>query len=67
MTKLPPSAPAAATRPTASRWRITIARLFESRATAGASVLLALIVLAALLAPWIAPQNPYDLASLMCK
>ncbi|MGH6816175.1 MAG: ABC transporter permease [Hyphomicrobiaceae bacterium] len=35
---------------------------FESRLAAAALVLLALIILLAALAPWIAPQNPYDLA-----
>ena len=67
MTKLPPpvaSCAAPATRAPKGRWRGTFERLFESRIAACASVVLALIVLAALLAPWIAPQNPYDLASL---
>jgi peptide/nickel transport system permease protein len=36
----------------------------RSRIAAAAAAALALIVLAALLAPWIAPQNPYDLAKL---
>lgn len=34
----------------------------ESRLAVGAFVLLVLIIAAAVLAPWIAPQNPYDLA-----
>jgi peptide/nickel transport system permease protein len=38
------------------------AAFFESRVATASLVLLALIVLAALAAPWIAPQNPYDLA-----
>lgn len=33
----------------------------RSRTAAAAAVVLALIALAALLAPWLAPQNPYDL------
>lgn len=45
-------------------WRRLLAGFCESRvAVAGAIVLLALVLLA-LLAPWIAPQDPYDLAQL---
>jgi peptide/nickel transport system permease protein len=36
----------------------------QSRLGLAAAALLALLVLAALLAPWIAPQDPYDLAQL---
>ncbi len=48
---------------------MTLARRFAaefaaSRIALGSLALLAAIVLAALLAPWIAPQNPYDLAGL---
>ena len=43
-----------------------LARLWRgyraSRTAVAAAVVLAALVLAALLAPWIAPQNPYDLA-----
>lgn len=35
-----------------------------SRLALGGAVLLALILLAAVFAPWLAPQNPYDLAAL---
>ena len=38
------------------------AEFFESRIATTAFVLLAIIFLLALLAPWITPQNPYDLA-----
>ena len=41
-----------------------IREFFRSRTAAGALAMLALIMLAALFAPWIAPQNPYDLAQL---
>ena len=41
-----------------------IANYCESRTAIFGALLLVLIVLAALLAPWIAPQNPYDLAKL---
>src|SRR3989442_5170426 len=36
----------------------------EGRIALSGFVLLALLLLAALLAPWISPQNPYDLAQL---
>jgi peptide/nickel transport system permease protein len=35
---------------------------FESRVAGAAVVVLGLLILSALFAPWIAPQNPYDLA-----
>ncbi len=35
----------------------------ESRLATGAALLFAVIALAAVFAPWIAPQNPYDLAT----
>lgn len=38
------------------------AEFFESRIAATAFVVLVIIVLLAVLAPWITPQNPYDLA-----
>jgi peptide/nickel transport system permease protein len=41
-----------------------IREFLRSRIATGALALLALIALVALFAPWIAPQNPYDLASL---
>jgi peptide/nickel transport system permease protein len=41
-----------------------IREFLRSRIAAGALAVLALIVLLALFAPWIAPQNPYDLAQL---
>jgi len=56
--------PSVAKHRTQSRWRAAMVRLLQSRMAAGAGLVLALVVLAALLAPWIAPQNPYDLASL---
>ncbi|MEM8703296.1 MAG: ABC transporter permease, partial [Pseudomonadota bacterium] len=38
------------------------AEFFESRIAATAFVVLSIIILLAILAPWITPQNPYDLA-----
>ncbi|WP_420336300.1 ABC transporter permease [Roseibium sp.] len=59
-TALPSSAPAAAKVETPfQRFR---AEFFESRIAATAFVVLVIIVLLAILAPWITPQNPYDLA-----
>jgi peptide/nickel transport system permease protein len=43
-------------------WRRFAAEFFESRIAATAFVLLVAIILLALAAPWIAPQNPYNLA-----
>lgn len=44
-------------------WRVA-ADFLHSRIAIGGLVLLGLVVLAALLAPWITPQNPYDLMQL---
>lgn len=59
-TALQSAAPAAAKVETPfQRFR---AEFFESRIAATAFVVLLVIVLLAILAPWITPQNPYDLA-----
>ena len=44
-------------------WRVA-ADFLHSRIAIGGLVVLALVVLTALLAPWITPQNPYDLLQL---
>lgn len=44
-------------------WRVG-ADFLQSRVALGGLILLGLIVLAALAAPWITPQNPYDLMQL---
>ena len=44
-------------------WRVA-ADFLRSRIAVGGLVLLGFVVLAALLAPWITPQNPYDLLQL---
>ncbi|AVQ85601.1 MULTISPECIES: ABC transporter permease [unclassified Variovorax] len=44
-------------------WRVT-ADFLHSRIAVGGLVVLGIVVLAALLAPWITPQNPYDLLQL---
>lgn len=59
-TALQSAAPAAAKVETPfQRFR---AEFFESRIAATAFVVLVVIILLAVLAPWITPQNPYDLA-----
>ncbi len=63
------TAPATATVPTAAAkeqtpWRRFLGDFFASKLATLGLVMLVLIVGAALLAPWIAPQNPYDLATL---
>lgn len=47
-----------------SRAREVIERFRQSRVAVFASAVLALLIAAAILAPWIVPQNPYDLGSL---
>lgn len=47
-----------------SIWRVWLAEYAESRGALLGSVLLLGILLLAVLAPWVAPQNPYDLAQL---
>ncbi len=58
---LEPSTPAASAAPP----RFGLLRDFAaSRVAVAAAIVLALLVAAALLAPWLVPQNPYDLARL---
>lgn len=45
-------------------WRRTARRYARSKLGMGAAIFLALLILMAVFAPWIAPQNPYDLATL---
>jgi peptide/nickel transport system permease protein len=56
-----PGAPAPAEE---APWRRFVADFAESRVALGAFLCFAVIAFAALFAPWIAPQNPYDLAQL---
>lgn len=48
--------------PETGRWRQMWRAYAESTRSVGALVVCVVLMLAALLAPWIAPQNPYDLA-----
>ncbi len=59
-----PVAAAAARAPAAVQTplRRFLSDFFESKTGAGALVVLAVIAFIALFAPWISPQNPYDLA-----
>src|SRR3546814_2991024 len=45
-------------------FRCLVSEFAESKLAVGAFVTLVAIILAALLAPWITPQNPYDLAQI---
>lgn len=45
----------------ASRWALVARRFLASRVATAALVVLLTIVLVAIFAPWIVPQNPYDL------
>lgn len=47
-----------------SLWRRHLATFLQSPGAVGGLVVLVTLVLASLAAPWIAPQNPYDLATL---
>lgn len=47
-----------------SPWRRFVAQFVESRLALAGAVLLGVLLMAALFAPWLAPQNPYDLAQL---
>jgi peptide/nickel transport system permease protein len=55
---------AVAAPPEATPFRRFVAEYAESRLAVGAFVVLVIVVAIALLAPWISPQNPYDLAQL---
>lgn len=44
-----------------NRFAVFAERFFENKVAAGALVVLAIIIALAVLAPWITPQNPYDL------
>jgi len=57
-----PAAPAVP--PAEAPWRRFVAEFARSRIALGASAVLALILFVALFAPWLSPQNPYDLAQL---
>ena len=48
----------------ASPWREHVRDFFGSRLAVFGLVVAALLILAAILAPWITPQNPYDLMQL---
>ncbi len=61
MTDTALSVPAAAAREETAVSRFVL-RFLEDRVAVTGLVLLSIIILLALLAPWITPQNPYDLA-----
>lgn len=56
--------PAPTRRAAESPLRRVIAEFFESRTAAVGLVVFALVAFVALFAPWISPQNPYDLSQL---
>ncbi|HEU4621489.1 MAG TPA: ABC transporter permease [Burkholderiaceae bacterium] len=45
-------------------WRSFISRYAQSKLALAGAFILGLLVVAAIVAPWLAPQNPYDLAQL---
>ncbi len=50
-----------------SPWRDLWARFREDRIAVAALVVVAILIVAAILAPWIAPQDPYDLSGLSLR
>ena len=50
--------------PAESPFRRIVSAFFESRIATAAFAILALLCLIALFAPWISPQNPFDLSQL---
>jgi peptide/nickel transport system permease protein len=60
----PPAAPAVPALRREAPWRRVAADFLASRTAVFGLVVLVLLVLTALLAPWITPQNPYDLLQL---
>lgn len=60
----PDPAPPVQLAPRESLWRGFVLQFFSNRLAALGLGLLLVFVFAALFAPWIAPQNPFDLASL---
>lgn len=62
-TFLPAAVPLPADEPPASPWRLLLRRYLASRVGACALALLVALILAAIFAPALAPQNPYDLAA----
>ncbi|BDB25573.1 ABC transporter permease [Cupriavidus sp. TA19] len=60
--KTPPGTPPAAREQ--SPWRRFAAEFFSSKIAVAGLATLVIIILIAILAPWLAPQNPYDLATL---
>jgi peptide/nickel transport system permease protein len=56
------STPQGASAAVETPFRRFVAEYFESRIATAALLLLALIIVLAVIAPWIVPQNPYDLA-----
>lgn len=62
MTGVTSSLPAATGENVETPFQRFRAEFFESRIATGALLVLGLIVFLAILAPWITPQNPYDLA-----
>jgi len=63
MSAAPESLDASLAVPVETPWRRFVAAFFSDRVATAAFVLLATLVLAAIAAPLITPQNPYDLGS----
>jgi peptide/nickel transport system permease protein len=59
--QLPPADPEAKPLSIETPWRRFWADFFDNKIAAASLILLIIIILIAIFAPWISPQNPYDL------
>ncbi|RTZ45665.1 ABC transporter permease [Candidimonas sp. SYP-B2681] len=64
MTALPITVPATAKTAHESLWRVFIAQFLSSKMAVFGLVLLVIFLILAIFAPWIAPQNPFDIGTL---
>ncbi len=64
MTTLPVSVTATAKTAHESLWRVFIAQFLSSKMAVVGLVLLVIFLILAIFAPWIAPQNPFDIGTL---
>jgi peptide/nickel transport system permease protein len=64
MTAVPAPQPASTAAPRERRWRVFVAQFLTSKLAVAGLVLLVVFLVLAIFAPWIAPQNPYDIANL---
>lgn len=64
MTAMPAPQSVSTEAPRERRWRVFVAQFLTSKLAVAGLVLLVVFLALAVFAPWIAPQNPYDIANL---